>query len=50
VQETSMKTGLKMAAICFSEMSADFKRTTRRCIPEDGTLQDENLSNIGFIK
>jgi hypothetical protein len=28
----------KMEAICFSEMSVDTQRTTRRYIPEDGTL------------
>jgi hypothetical protein len=27
-----------MDAICFSETSIDFQRTTRRYIPEDGTL------------
>jgi hypothetical protein len=27
-----------MEAICFSEMSVDFQRTTRRCIAEDNTL------------
>jgi hypothetical protein len=30
---------LKMEAICFSETSVDFKRTTRRYIQEDRTLQ-----------
>jgi hypothetical protein len=29
---------LKMEAICSSEKSVDFQRTTRRYIPEDGTL------------
>jgi hypothetical protein len=27
-----------MEAICFSETSVDFQRTTRSYIPEDGTL------------
>jgi hypothetical protein len=50
-QETSVKAGdklvswsaysstLKIEATCFSETSVDFQRTTRRHIPEDGTLQ-----------
>jgi hypothetical protein len=29
----------KMEAICSSETSVDFQRTTRRYIPEDSTLQ-----------
>jgi hypothetical protein len=29
----------KMKAICSSETSVDTQRTTRRYIPEDGTLQ-----------
>jgi hypothetical protein len=29
---------LKMEAICSSETSVDTQRTTRRYIPEDGTL------------
>jgi hypothetical protein len=31
---------LKMEAICSSEMSDDTQRTTRRYIPEDGTLHN----------
>jgi hypothetical protein len=31
---------LKMKAICSSEKSVDFQRTTRPYIPEDGTLQN----------
>jgi hypothetical protein len=30
---------VKMKAICSPETSVDFQRTTRRCIPEDSTLQ-----------
>jgi hypothetical protein len=30
---------LKMEATCSSETSADFQRSTRRYIPEDGTLR-----------
>jgi uncharacterized integral membrane protein len=29
-----------MEAICSSETSVDTQRTTRRCIPEDGTLHN----------
>jgi hypothetical protein len=32
---------LKMEAICSSETPVDFQRTTRRYIPEDGTLQSK---------
>jgi hypothetical protein len=32
---------LKMEAICSSETSDDTRRTTRRYIPEDGTLEDQ---------
>jgi hypothetical protein len=39
-QETRVKAGGKQSsATYFSETSADFQRTTRRCIPEDRTLQ-----------
>jgi hypothetical protein len=38
---------LKMEAICSSETSVDTQRTTLRCIPEDGTLHDdERLDSI----
>jgi hypothetical protein len=37
---------LKIEAICFSETSVDTKRTTRRYIPEDGTLQLFPLSTL----
>jgi hypothetical protein len=33
---------LKMEAICSSETSVDFQRTTRRYIPEDSTLQTQS--------
>jgi hypothetical protein len=39
---------LKMEATCSSETSIDFRRTTRRYIPEDGTLQ--NLTVFVLIK
>jgi hypothetical protein len=35
---------LKMEAICSSETSVDTQRTTRRHIPEDGTIQSINKS------
>jgi hypothetical protein len=34
---------LKMEAPCFSETSIDFRRTTRRCIPEDMTGNRQTL-------
>jgi hypothetical protein len=34
----SAYSNLKMEAMCFSETSIDFQRTTRRYIPEDSTL------------
>jgi hypothetical protein len=37
---------LKMEAICSSETSADFKRTTRRYIAEDTTLQTPSSFGI----
>jgi hypothetical protein len=30
---------MKMEAICFSETSVEFERTTLRCVPEDSSLQ-----------
>jgi hypothetical protein len=36
---------LKMEAACFSVMSVDFQRTTRRYIPDDSTLY-QYLSEI----
>jgi hypothetical protein len=36
---------------CSSETSADFKRTTRRYIPQDGTLHNHRCENlISYIK
>jgi hypothetical protein len=35
-----------MVAVCSSETSADTQRTTRRYIPEDGTLH--NLHSLYF--
>jgi hypothetical protein len=37
---------LKMEATCFSETSADTQRTTRRYIPEDGTLHNHRCENL----
>jgi hypothetical protein len=34
-----------METICSSETSVDTQRTTRRYIPEDGTLQVEKRTN-----
>jgi hypothetical protein len=40
---------LKMEAIGFSEMSVDSERTTRRYIPEDGTLYDSSFLCFVYI-
>jgi hypothetical protein len=37
---------LKMEAICSSEMSVNFQRTTRRYIPEDSTLHNHCCENL----
>jgi hypothetical protein len=37
---------LKMEAMCSSETSADFQRTTRRYIPEDSTLYNHHCENL----
>jgi hypothetical protein len=37
---------LKMEAICYSEMSVDFQRTTRRYIPEDRTIYNHRCENL----
>jgi hypothetical protein len=37
---------LKMEAICSSETSVDFQRTTQRYIPEDGTLHNHRCENL----
>jgi hypothetical protein len=36
----------KMEAICCSETSVDFQRTTRRYIAEDGTLHNHHCGNL----
>jgi hypothetical protein len=40
------KETLKMEAICSSETSVDFQRTTRRYITEDRTLHNLQLANL----
>jgi hypothetical protein len=40
---------LKMEAIFSSETSVDFQRTTRRYIPEDGTLHNHRCENLNFF-
>jgi hypothetical protein len=35
-----------MEAICSSETSVDFQRTTRRYIPEDSTLHNHRCENL----
>jgi hypothetical protein len=37
---------LKIEATCSSETSVHFQRTTRRCIPEDRTLQNSHTGNL----
>jgi hypothetical protein len=37
---------LKIQAICSSETSVDFHRTSRRYIPEDGTLHNHRCENL----
>jgi hypothetical protein len=37
---------LKMEVTCFSEMSVDFQRTTRRYIPEDRILYNHRCENL----
>jgi hypothetical protein len=37
---------LKMEEICFSDMSVDFKRTTRRYFPEERTIHDHRCENL----
>jgi hypothetical protein len=41
---------LKMEAIFSSEMSVDTQRTTRRHIPEDGTLHNHRCENLKSCK
>jgi hypothetical protein len=44
--EQASFSALKMEAICSSETSADFQRTTRRYIPKDGTLHNHRCENL----
>jgi hypothetical protein len=37
---------LKMEATCFSKISVDFQRTTRRYIPENSTLHSQRCENL----
>jgi hypothetical protein len=37
---------LKMEAVCSSETSVDFQRTTRRYIPQDRTLHNHRCENL----
>jgi hypothetical protein len=39
----------KVEAICSSETSYDFQRTIRRYIPEDGTLQINQVHTLKII-
>jgi hypothetical protein len=39
-----------MDTICSSETSVDSQRTTRRYIPEDGTLQNYRCENLKSYK
>jgi hypothetical protein len=41
-----ISSALKTEAICSSEMSVDFQWTTRRYIPEDGTLHNHRCENL----
>jgi hypothetical protein len=41
---------LKMEATCSSKRSVDFQRTTRRCIPEDGTVHNDSCENFKSYK
>jgi hypothetical protein len=41
-----MSSTLKIEAICSSETSAESQRTTRRHIPEDGTLHNHRCENL----
>jgi hypothetical protein len=44
--QASYSSTLKMEAICSSETSLDTQRTTRRYIPEDGTLHNHRCENL----
>jgi hypothetical protein len=39
-----------MEAICSSETSVDFQRTTRRYIPENSTLHNHGCENLKSYK
>jgi hypothetical protein len=41
---------LKMEEICSSEMSVATQQTTRRHIPEDGTLHNHHCENLESYK
>jgi hypothetical protein len=41
---------LKMGAVCSSETSVETQRTTRRQIPEDGTLHNHCCENLKSYK
>jgi hypothetical protein len=41
---------LKMEAICSSETSVDFQRTTRRYIPEDSNIYNHRCENLKSYK
>jgi hypothetical protein len=41
---------LKMEAICSPETSIHFQPTTRRYIPEDGTLHNHRCENLKSYK
>jgi hypothetical protein len=46
VSSSANSSTLKMEAIWSFETSADFQRTTRRYIPEDGTLHNHRCENL----
>jgi hypothetical protein len=43
---SAYSSALKMEAICSSETSVETQRTTRRYIPEDGTLHNHRCENL----
>jgi hypothetical protein len=45
---SSYSSTLNMKAVCSSETSVDFQRTTQHCIPEDSILYDDRCENIKF--
>jgi hypothetical protein len=40
----------EVEATCFSEISIDFQRTARNCIPEGRTLHNPQCKNLKFYK